>query len=155
MLPSVLLLVTNVRESKSSINDPLDWFNPCKYLSGSRKRLLWILTWDCLELSLDMIPFGKIVDRLVKIAHFIPIKMTYIEPQLVELYSSSLVCFHGVPMRIVSDSETQLILTFWEWLHETFNTHLNFSSAYYTQTNGQTEHVNEILQNMLRVSTLQ
>jgi hypothetical protein len=59
-----------------------------------------------------------IVDRLTKVAHFIPIKMTYTGPQLAELYSSRIVYFHGVPMRIVSDRETQVILKFWKWLHE-------------------------------------
>jgi hypothetical protein len=59
-----------------------------------------------------------IVDRLTKVAHFIPIKMTYTGPQLAELYSSRIVYFHGVPRRIVSDRETQVILKFWKWLHE-------------------------------------
>jgi hypothetical protein len=29
-----------------------------KYLSGTWERFLWILSWDCLGLGLDMIPFG-------------------------------------------------------------------------------------------------
>jgi hypothetical protein len=53
-----------------------------------------------------------ILDRLTKVAHFISIKMTYIGPQLVELYSSRIVCFHGVPMRIVPSIGTQFILMF-------------------------------------------
>jgi hypothetical protein len=42
-----------------------------------------------------------------------------------------IVCFHGVPMRIVSDRETQFILMFWDRLPETLDTHWNFSSAYH------------------------
>jgi hypothetical protein len=57
-----------------------------------------------------------IVDRLAKVAHFIPIKMTYTGPQLAELYSYRIVYLHGVPMRIVSDRETQVILMFLERL---------------------------------------
>jgi hypothetical protein len=41
------------------------------------------------------------VDRLAKVAHFVPVNMTYTRPQLEELYNSRVVCFHGVPMRIV------------------------------------------------------
>jgi hypothetical protein len=33
-------------------------------------------------------------------------------PQLAELYLSGIACFHGVPMRIMSDRETQAILMF-------------------------------------------
>jgi hypothetical protein len=53
-----------------------------------------------------------ITERLAKVAHYIPIKATHTRSQLVELYSSRIVCFHGVPMRIVSDRETQFILKF-------------------------------------------
>jgi hypothetical protein len=38
-----------------------------------------------------------IVDRLNKVAHFKRVKTTYIGPQLVELYVSRIVYFHGVP----------------------------------------------------------
>jgi hypothetical protein len=58
-------------------------------------------------------------------------------------------------MRIVSGRETQVILKFWERLHETMVTHLNLSSVYYPQTNGQTKQVNQILESMLRVYALQ
>jgi hypothetical protein len=37
------------------------------------------------------------VDLLTMVAHSIPIKMTYIGLQLVELYSSRIVCIQGVP----------------------------------------------------------
>jgi hypothetical protein len=66
------------------------------------------------------------------VAHFIPVKMTYTGPQLAELYSYRIVCLHGVTKRIVSDRGTQVILKFWKRLHETLDTQLNFSSAYYS-----------------------
>jgi hypothetical protein len=47
-----------------------------------------------------------IVDRLTKVAHFIPVKTTYSGPQLAELYMSRIVCLHGVPKKIVSDRGT-------------------------------------------------
>jgi hypothetical protein len=48
-----------------------------------------------------------IVDRLTNVAHFIPIKMTYIRPQLAELYMPRIVCLYGVPKKIMSDRGTQ------------------------------------------------
>jgi hypothetical protein len=44
-----------------------------------------------------------IVDRLAKVAHFIPVKTTYKGSQLVELYTTRIVCLHGVPKKIVLD----------------------------------------------------
>jgi hypothetical protein len=44
-----------------------------------------------------------IVDRLTKVAHFIPVKTTYKSAWLAELYMAQIVCLHGVPKKIVSD----------------------------------------------------
>jgi transposase InsO family protein len=95
-----------------------------------------------------------IVDRLAKVAHFIPIKMTYSGAKLAELYMSRIVCLHGVPKRIVSDRGSQFTSKFWEKLHESMDTKLNFSSAYHSQTDGQTEKTNQILEDMLRACAL-
>jgi hypothetical protein len=89
------------------------------------------------------------VDRLTKVAHFIPIKTIYSRPQLAELYISSIVCLHGVSKKIVSDRGTQFTLEFWERMHEALDTQLCFSSAYRPQTDGQTKKVNQILEDML------
>jgi transposase InsO family protein len=95
-----------------------------------------------------------IVDRLTKVAHFIPVKTTYSRPQVVELYMSRIVCLRGVPKKIVSDRGTQFTSKFWERLHETLDTQLRFSSAYHPQTDGQTERVNQILEDMLSACAL-
>jgi hypothetical protein len=64
------------------------------------------------------------------------------------------VCLHGVPKKIVSDRGTQFMSRFWEKLHEAMDTKLNFSLAYHPQTDGQTEWVNQILEDMLRACAL-
>jgi hypothetical protein len=97
----VAFFVTSVKVSWPSINDLLDCCNLCKYPSGSGNKLSGILSWHCLGLSLENDSLWVIVDRLVKVAHFIPINMTYTGPQLAELYNYRIVCFHGIPMRIV------------------------------------------------------
>jgi hypothetical protein len=45
-------------------------------------------------------------------------------------------------------------LKFWERLHETMDTYLNFSSTYHLQTDGQTKRVNQIIEDMLRACAL-
>jgi hypothetical protein len=91
-----------------------------------------------------------IVDRLTKVAHFIPMKTTYSGAQLAELYMSRIVCLHGVPKRIVSDRGTQFTSRFWKILHESMDTKINFSLAYHSKTDGQTERANQVLEDMLR-----
>jgi hypothetical protein len=125
-----------------------------------------VLEWKWEEIAMDFImdlprtqsgydSIWVIMDRLTKVAHFIPIKTTYSGPQLTELYMSRIVYLHGVPEKIVSDRGTQFTSKFWERLFETLDTQLRFSSAYHPQTNCQTERVNKILEDMLRACTLQ
>jgi transposase InsO family protein len=95
-----------------------------------------------------------IVDHLTKVAHFIPVKTTYSGAKLTELYKSRIVYLHGVPKKIMSDRGSQFTSKFWEKLHESMDTKLNFSSAYHPQTDGQTEWTNQILEDMLRACAL-
>jgi hypothetical protein len=74
-----------------------------------------------------------IVDGLIKVAHFIPVKTTY-KGSLAELYMARIVSLHGVPKKIVSDRGSKLTTRFWKSFHENMDTKLNFSSAYHPQT---------------------
>jgi hypothetical protein len=84
---------------------------------------LRVLEWKWEEISMDFIvglPRARdgydsiwvIVDRLTKVAHFIPMNTTYSGAQLAELYMSRIVCLHGVPKKIVSDRGTQFTSRF-------------------------------------------
>jgi hypothetical protein len=95
-----------------------------------------------------------IVDCLTKVAHFILVKTSYSRAKLAELYMSRIVCLHGVPKKIVLDRGSQFTSKFWEKLHESMDTRLNFSSAYHPQADGQTERTNQILEDMLRACAL-
>jgi transposase InsO family protein len=144
----------------------------CQRVKAKHQRLVGLLQplqvpeWKWEEIVMDFIvglprtqsgydSIWVIVDRLTKVAHFIPVKTTYSGPQLAELYISRIACLHGVPKKIVSDRGTQFTLKFWERLHETLDTQLRFSSAYHPQTDGQTKRVNQILEDMLRACDLQ
>jgi hypothetical protein len=54
-----------------------------------------------------------VVDRLTKLAHFIPVKTNSNNAVLAELYMSRIICLHGVPKKIVSDRGTQFTSHFW------------------------------------------
>jgi hypothetical protein len=71
-----------------------------------------------------------IVDRLTKVARFIPVKTTYKVSQLTELYMARIVSLHGVP-KIILDRGSQFTSRFWRSFHENMNTKLNFSTAYH------------------------
>jgi hypothetical protein len=90
-----------------------------------------------------------IVDRLTKLAHFIPVSTTYRVRQDAELYMSHIVRYHGILKTIISDRGSIFVAHFWEQLHECLGTHLIRSSAYHPQTDGQIKRVNQIIEDML------
>jgi predicted RNA-binding protein with PIN domain len=83
-----------------------------------------------------------IVDRLTKVAHFLPVHTTDKAQKYAELYIDRIMCLHGLPRTIVSDRGAQFIATFGEQLQESLGTKMIRSSAYHPQTDGQTERVN-------------
>ncbi|WVZ75273.1 LOW QUALITY PROTEIN: hypothetical protein U9M48_023345 [Paspalum notatum var. saurae] len=124
-----------------------------------------IPTWKWDEVGMDFVtglPKTKkgndaiwvIVDRLTKTAHFIPVKTTHGGAKLAQLYIENIVRLHGIPSRIVSDKGTQFTSKFWKSLHKALGTNLDFSSAYHPQTDGQTERVNQVMEDMLRACVL-
>jgi hypothetical protein len=56
---------------------------------------------------------------------------------------------------IISDRGSQFVVHFWDQLHVSLGTHLIHSSTYHSQTDGQMERVNQILEDMLRACVLE
>jgi hypothetical protein len=96
-----------------------------------------------------------IVDRLTKSAHFIPMNTNYNIQKYAEIYIAHVLCLHGVPKTNASDRGSQFVARFWEQLHTSPGTHLIHSSAYHPQTDGQTERVNQILEDMLKACVME
>jgi transposase InsO family protein len=95
-----------------------------------------------------------IVDRLTKTAHFIPVHTTCSAERYAEIYIDLVVRLHGVPKTILSDRGTQFIARFWAQVQESLGTKLIHRSSYHPQTDGQTERVNQIVEDMLRACVI-
>lgn len=54
------------------------------------------------------------MDRLSKVADYIPVKTTYSGDRLAELYMKKIICLHRVPKKIVSDRGSQFTSRFWQ-----------------------------------------
>ena len=86
-----------------------------------------------------------IIDRLSKVAHFLPVRDDIRAGQLADLYMSRIVPLHGVPLRIISDHGSIFVSKFLQSFQTAMGTRLNFSTTYHPQTDGQTERVNQVL----------
>jgi transposase InsO family protein len=95
-----------------------------------------------------------VVDTLMKSAHFIPIHTTYQAPDIARIFISEIVRLHGMPKKIISDQGSVFTGRFWTSFQEALGTQLNFSTVYHPETDGQTEHTNQTLGDMLRMYVL-
>jgi hypothetical protein len=92
-----------------------------------------------------------VVDKLTKDAHFIPVKLTHKATNIVDVYMREIVRLHGIPKTIVSDRDPKFTSNFWKGLFNGFGTKLNFSTAYHPESDGQTERVNQVIEDVLRM----
>jgi hypothetical protein len=133
--------------------------------TAGQMQPLSIPAWNWDDISMDFIvglpltprkhdSIWVIVDRLTKTAHFIPVHTTYSAERYAEIYVDLVVRLHGVPKTILSDRGTQFVARFWAQVHESLGTKLIHSSSYHPQTDGQTERVNQVVEDMLRACVI-
>ena len=134
--------------------------------SAGKLQSLEVPEWKWDDISMDFIEglprtqkghdsIWVIIDRLSKVAHFLPVKTRFTAEKLASLYYKEIVRLHGVPKTIVSDRDSSFTSRFWKSLHQTLGTQLHFSTAFQPQTDGQTERVNQIVEDMLRMCTME
>ncbi|GJT39020.1 putative reverse transcriptase domain-containing protein [Tanacetum coccineum] len=95
-----------------------------------------------------------IVDRLTKLAHFLPMRETDPMEKLMKLYMKEVVTRHGVPVSIISNREGRFTSLFWKSLHKALGTRLDISMAYHPKTGSQSERTIQTLEDMLRACVL-
>ena len=85
---------------------------------------------------------------------FSPCAKTFTGEEKANLFFKNVVQLHGLPDDITSDRGPQFVSKFWRRLLQTFGCTVNLSSAHHQQTDGQTERVNQILEQYLRCSLI-
>ena len=89
--------------------------------------------------------------RLTKMALFIPTFCNIDAQDLAHIFLSHVFAKHGTPTDIVSDRGKHFISQFWRSLFQLLDIKANLSTAYHPETDSQTECVNQILEQYLRV----
>ncbi len=90
-----------------------------------------------------------VIDRLSKQAHFIPTVKSLDAPDLAQLFIASIFKLHGLPSNIISDRGSVFTSLFWNTLTSQLGVQLKLSTAYHLQSDGQTECVNQCIEQYL------
>ena len=86
-----------------------------------------------------------VVDRVSKMAHFVPMRDTATAQEVGQLYFDKVVKHHGVRKSIILDRDPKFTSCFWCVLWKKLGTKLKMRTAFQPQTDGQTERVNLVL----------
>jgi transposase InsO family protein len=114
--------------------------------------------WQHISMDFKSFPKDKkgynavyvVIDRLGKRAYSIPCHKTTTAKDMAQLFISNVYRTHGPPETIVSDRGPQFISEFWTEFCRILGIKLKLSTAYHPQTDGQTEIMNQYLDQRLR-----
>jgi transposase InsO family protein len=114
--------------------------------------------WQHISMDFKSFPKDKkgydavyvVIDRLGKRAYSIPCYKTTTAKDMAQLFISNIYRTHGAPNTIVSDRGPQFISEFWAEFCRILGIKLKLSTAYHPQTDGQTEIMNQYLDQRLR-----
>ena len=76
------------------------------------------------------------VDKLSKVTHFIPLKTTYKDANIANIFMKQIFRLHGIPKVIIYDRDPKFTSNLWNSLFKGLNTTLNLSTSFHPQMDG-------------------
>jgi len=91
-----------------------------------------------------------VVDKFSKFSHFVPLSHPFTAGVVAKTFMQQVYRLHGMPLSIISDRDRIFTSQLWQELFKLANVQLRMSSAYHPQSDGQTECVNQCVEQFLR-----
>jgi hypothetical protein len=93
-----------------------------------------------------------VVDKLTKYVILVPCQTSCAAVVAAELFFKNVYQWCGLPKKIISDRDKLFTSTFWKALMKKLAVEHRYSTAYHPQTDGQTEVMNKVVEEVIRPS---
>lgn len=93
------------------------------------------------------------VDKNTKLGHFIPMKETIDSQEIASLYLHHVWKLHGTPDEVIPDRGPIFVLKFMWRLSDLLRIKPSPTTTFHPQTDEQTERINQVLEQFLRMLT--
>jgi hypothetical protein len=90
------------------------------------------------------------VCRLTKMVHLAPTTDKVTAEGTAQLFMENVWKLHGLPREFISDRDPRFTSRYWKALTHLLGTKTSMSTAFHPQSDGQTERVNRVMEDMLR-----
>jgi hypothetical protein len=90
-----------------------------------------------------------VVDLFSKYSHFLALKHPFTALSVAKLFMQNIYKLHGLPSALVSDCDRVFSSLLWHEMFRLAGVDLRLSSAYHPQSDGQTERVNQCIEQYL------
>ena len=91
-----------------------------------------------------------VTDKLTKYGYFLPYMEASTTQSLAYVFMRTVAAQHGLPQQLISDRDKLFTSNFWKCLMEQLGVKHKLSTAFHPQTDGQTERLNQTLEQYLR-----
>ena len=90
------------------------------------------------------------VDRFSKMVHLVAVPESITASGCARIFIDTRFKLHGLPREHVSDRDSRFTADFWQSMFRSLGTRMTMSTSDHLETDGQTERVNRVLEEMLR-----
>ena len=90
------------------------------------------------------------VDRFSKMVHLAAVNESISAHGCARVFIDKVFQLHGLPRELVSDRDPRFTATFWQSVFRSLGTRLTMSTSDHPETDGQTERVNRVHEEILR-----
>ena len=114
--------------------------------------------WEVITMNfIESLPLSQgydcimvIIDKFTKYAHYIPLFHPFTALGVAKLYLENVFKLHGAPTTIISDRDKIFTSNVWQELMKLIGSNIHMNTAYHPESDGQTERLNQCLEQYLR-----